>query len=130
MLRYVSGTRREDAPEGRIRGGRLCDPAHWNRTHYNDHYMHFRFRQGPRGTRVRFFALPELTNGLLAARASRQGAHVGLDAEIVLSDGRGRVPFWARGFCVSTVGREEEVIREYIRRQEEEDRRLDQTGLW
>ena len=42
---------------------------------------------------MRFFALPELTNGLLAARASRQGAHVGLDAEIVLSDGRGRVPF-------------------------------------
>jgi putative transposase len=38
--------------------------------------------------------------------------------------------FWARGFFVSTVGRDEEVIREYIRRQEEEDRRLDQMGLW
>jgi putative transposase len=38
--------------------------------------------------------------------------------------------FWARGFFVSTVGREEEVIREYIRRQEEEDKRLDQMGLW
>ena len=37
--------------------------------------------------------------------------------------------FWARGFFVSTVGREE-VIREYIRRQEEEDKRLDQMGLW
>ncbi|MCL5004982.1 MAG: IS200/IS605 family transposase [Acidobacteria bacterium] len=37
--------------------------------------------------------------------------------------------FWARGFFVSTVGREE-VIREYIRRQEEEDNRLDQMGLW
>jgi REP-associated tyrosine transposase len=38
--------------------------------------------------------------------------------------------FWARGFFVSTVGRDEEVIREYIRRQEEEDKRLDQMGLW
>ncbi len=38
--------------------------------------------------------------------------------------------FWARGFFVSAVGRDEEVIREYIRRQEEEDKRLDQMGLW
>jgi REP-associated tyrosine transposase len=38
--------------------------------------------------------------------------------------------FWARGFFVSRVGRDEEVIREYIRRQEEEDKRLDQMGLW
>ena len=34
--------------------------------------------------------------------------------------------FWARGFFVDTVGRREEVIRRYIREQEEEDRRLDQ----
>ncbi|MEJ2008756.1 MAG: IS200/IS605 family transposase [Acidobacteriota bacterium] len=33
--------------------------------------------------------------------------------------------FWARGFFVSTVGRDEEVVREYIRRQEEADKRLD-----
>jgi REP-associated tyrosine transposase len=38
--------------------------------------------------------------------------------------------FWARGFFVSTVGRDEEVIPEYIRRQEEEDKRLEQMGLW
>ena len=38
--------------------------------------------------------------------------------------------FWARGYFVSTVGRDEEVIREYIRRQEKEDERLDQLGLW
>jgi putative transposase len=38
--------------------------------------------------------------------------------------------FWARGFWVSTVGREESVIREYIRKQEEEDKRLDQLKLW
>ena len=37
--------------------------------------------------------------------------------------------FWARGYFVSTVGRDEEVIRNYIRRQEEEDRRLDQLEL-
>jgi putative transposase len=31
---------------------------------------------------------------------------------------------------VSTVGRDEAVIREYIRKQEEEDKRLDQMNLW
>ena len=38
--------------------------------------------------------------------------------------------FWARGYFVSTVGRGEEVIREYIQKQEKEDTRLDQLGLW
>ena len=38
--------------------------------------------------------------------------------------------FWARGDWVSTVGRDEAVIREYIRNQEHEDERLDQMGLW
>ena len=38
--------------------------------------------------------------------------------------------FWARGFWVSTVGRDERVIREYIREQAAEDKRLDQLNLW
>ncbi len=38
--------------------------------------------------------------------------------------------FWARGYFVSTLGRDEEVIREYIRRQEGEDKRWDQMNLW
>ena len=38
--------------------------------------------------------------------------------------------FWARGFLVSTVGRDEGVVREYIRNQEEEDKRLDQLSMW
>ena len=38
--------------------------------------------------------------------------------------------FWARGYFVSTVGRDEAVIREYIRNQEKEDARLDQLSLW
>jgi putative transposase len=37
--------------------------------------------------------------------------------------------FWARGYYVSTVGRDEATIRAYIRKQEAEDRRLDQLGL-
>jgi hypothetical protein len=37
--------------------------------------------------------------------------------------------FWARGYWVSTVGRDEEVIREYIRNEEQEDQRLDQINL-
>ena len=31
---------------------------------------------------------------------------------------------------MSTVGRDEAVIREYIQKQEEEDKRLDQLNLW
>ena len=38
--------------------------------------------------------------------------------------------FWARGYFVSTVGRDEEVIRNYIRHQEKEDEKLEQMGLW
>jgi putative transposase len=37
--------------------------------------------------------------------------------------------FWARGYFASTVGRDEEVIRQYIRDQEREDRRVDQLKL-
>jgi putative transposase len=38
--------------------------------------------------------------------------------------------FWARGYFVSTVGRDKRAIREFIRNQEKEDERLDQLGLW
>ncbi len=38
--------------------------------------------------------------------------------------------FWARGYFVSTVGRDEAVIREYIKHQEQEDKRLEQMNLW
>jgi putative transposase len=38
--------------------------------------------------------------------------------------------FWARGYFVSTVGRDEAVVRDYIRNQEAEDKRLDQLKLW
>ena len=37
--------------------------------------------------------------------------------------------FWARGYFVSTVGRDEAVIRTYIQQQEAEDRRIDQLNL-
>ena len=38
--------------------------------------------------------------------------------------------FWARGYFVSTVGRDEATIRAYIAEQEQEDRRLEQLKLW
>ena len=38
--------------------------------------------------------------------------------------------FWARGYHVSTVGRDEEKIRKYIQNQEKEDRRLDKLALF
>jgi len=38
--------------------------------------------------------------------------------------------FWARGYYGSTVGRNEAAIREYIRRQQAEDQRLDQLEIF
>lgn len=38
--------------------------------------------------------------------------------------------FGARGYFLWAVERDETMIREYIRHQEAEDRRLDQTNLW
>jgi len=37
--------------------------------------------------------------------------------------------FWARGYFVSTVGRDEAVIRAYIKNQENEDLRIEQLKL-
>ncbi len=38
--------------------------------------------------------------------------------------------FWARGYCVSTVGLDEKTIQEYIERQEEADKKLDQLRIF
>ena len=38
--------------------------------------------------------------------------------------------FWARGYYVSTVGKDEEAVREYIQRQEKEDKRFEQLNLF
>ena len=38
--------------------------------------------------------------------------------------------FWERGYLVSTVGRDDAVIREYSRNQEVEFERLDRLNLW
>ncbi len=38
--------------------------------------------------------------------------------------------FWARGYYVSTVGMDEEVVRSYIKKQEQEDQRLEQMNIF
>ena len=38
--------------------------------------------------------------------------------------------FWARGYFVSTIGKDEKAVKEYIKKQEEEDRRLDQLKIF
>jgi len=38
--------------------------------------------------------------------------------------------FWARGYYVSTVGRDEATIRAYIQKQRDEDKRLDQLTMF
>ncbi|HDH09131.1 MAG TPA: IS200/IS605 family transposase, partial [Gammaproteobacteria bacterium] len=37
--------------------------------------------------------------------------------------------FWVRGYCVSTVGLDEETIRTYIKNQEQEEKRQEQIRL-
>jgi putative transposase len=37
--------------------------------------------------------------------------------------------FWARGYCVSTVGLDEGMIRQYIRNQEQEEKRQEELTL-
>jgi putative transposase len=38
--------------------------------------------------------------------------------------------FWARGYCVSTIGLDERTIQEYIQAQEEADKKLDQLRMF
>jgi putative transposase len=38
--------------------------------------------------------------------------------------------FWARGYFVSTVGLDEDMVRNYIREQERVDERDQQMSLW
>jgi putative transposase len=38
--------------------------------------------------------------------------------------------FWARGYCVSTIGLDEEQIRQYVKWQLKKDQRQDQLKLW
>ena len=38
--------------------------------------------------------------------------------------------FWARGYYVSTAGKDEETVRAYIQAQEQEDKRLEQLNLF
>ena len=37
--------------------------------------------------------------------------------------------FWARGYCVDTVGLDEEKVRKYVRYQEKRERMAEQRGL-
>ncbi len=53
---------------------------------------------------------------LLHQRCGRQRNFVGLN-------------FWSRGYCVSSVGLDEAVIRNYIRTQEEREKREEQLNL-
>ena len=38
--------------------------------------------------------------------------------------------FWAKGYCVSTIGLDEEQIRKYVRWQLHKDQKNDQQKLW
>ena len=38
--------------------------------------------------------------------------------------------FWAKGYCVSTIGLNEKQIKEYVEKQLEHDRKLEERKLW
>jgi putative transposase len=38
--------------------------------------------------------------------------------------------FWARGYYVTTAGLDKETVRDYIRKQEDEDKKLDQLKMF
>jgi len=38
--------------------------------------------------------------------------------------------FWAKGYCVSTVGLDEEKIRKYVRWQLAKDKHMEQLKMW
>ena len=38
--------------------------------------------------------------------------------------------FWAKGYCVSTVGLDEEAIKKYVKTQMNKDKRIDQLKLF
>ena len=63
--------------------------------------------------------------GLLKGKSASEVMSFGKHANRMV---RGR-QFWARGYCVSTVGLDEATIRAYIRNQREEDRRQDELTL-
>ena len=63
--------------------------------------------------------------GLLKGKSASEVMSFGTRASRMV---RGR-QFWARGYCVSTVGLDEATVRQYIRNQEKEDRQQQEFGL-
>jgi REP element-mobilizing transposase RayT len=61
-------------------------------------------------------ALARFCRGKIRRRYGRKRNFVGLN-------------FWARGYCVSTVGLDEAMIRNYIRTQEEREKKEEQMNL-
>jgi len=85
--------------------------------------------------------MPDHVHMLLSIPPKYSVSHVvgfikGKSAIAIAREYRGRTKnfagerFWARGYFVSTVGRDEALIRDYIQNQEKEDRRLDQLQLF
>ena len=65
------------------------------------------------------------TIGLLKSKSASEVMSFGSKSSRMV---RGRT-FWARGYCVSTVGLDEEKIREYIRNQEHSDVLAEESEL-
>jgi putative transposase len=38
--------------------------------------------------------------------------------------------FWSRGYCVDTVGLDSEMIRKYVKHQEQQEQRIEQRRLY
>jgi putative transposase len=72
---------------------------------------------------------PKLSVAYTIGRLKGKSA-VRLHRDIVKGRGNAKgFHFWSTGYCVSTVGLDEVKVRQYIRHQEEKDRRQDEFDL-
>ena len=72
---------------------------------------------------------PKLSVAYTVGRLKGKSA-VRLHRDIVKGRGNAKgVHFWSTGYCVSTVGLDEVKVRQFIRHQEEKDRRQDELDL-
>ena len=73
-----------------------------------------------------------LPNGKVLVTGGRGYNYEALNSAEVYGTGEElcETALWARGYYVSTVGRDEAEVRKYIQAQEKEDRRLDQLKMF
>ncbi len=92
---------------------------------------HWEFSAQPMGVQIPCCVYSQVS-AESAVRAEPQRAWAGLAGASSAEGERDRdgEHFWARGYYVSTVGKDEEAIKEYVRKQQAEDKKTEQMKLY